>query len=65
MSTLSFRQIRDLFFEENEQFKNERRTRKSHNNYSTDCRCAFCDYVDYLQKDGVITENQANKITLG
>jgi hypothetical protein len=30
----------------------------------TDIRCSFVDFVDVMQKDGVISEALANKVTL-
>lgn len=41
-------------------------TRKSgrQNDQVTDTRCAFVDYVDMLQRNGVITEELAEKVTL-
>lgn len=30
----------------------------------TDIRCAFVDYVDMLQKDGLISEKLASRVTL-
>ena len=32
--------------------------------YVTDTRCAFCDYVDMLSKDGSISQDLAQRITL-
>ena len=31
---------------------------------ATDIRCAFCDYVDHLEKGGQISEDLARCITL-
>lgn len=62
---MTFKQVRDLFFESYPQFKSERRYRKSHNEYSTDCRVYFCNFVDFLHKNGDITDNQAFHLTLG
>jgi len=62
---MTFKQVRDLFFENFPEFQSERRVRKHQNEYSCDCRCAFCDFVDSLNKDGQITDKQADKITLG
>ena len=62
---MTFKQVRDLFFENFPEFQSERRVRKHQNEYSCDCRCAFCDFVDSLHKDGQITDKQADKITLG
>ena len=36
-------------------------TGKMHN---TDTRCAFVDYVDALQRDGIISDTLANRVTL-
>lgn len=58
-------EIRRLFFETYPQFKHEYKARKSQNLYSCDCRCTFVDFVDYLMKDGQISERMANNITLG
>ena len=62
---MTFKQVRDLFFDTYSVFQSERRVRKSQNEYSCDCRCAFCNFVDSLNKDGKITDSQAFKITLG
>ena len=62
---LTFKQVRDLFFEEHPQFKVERRYRKSQNAYRTDCRVYFCDFVEFLRRNGDITDKQAFNITLG
>jgi len=32
--------------------------------YVTDVRCAFSDYVDYLSKDGAISSDLADRVTL-
>lgn len=32
--------------------------------YPIDTRCAFVDYLDQLQRDGVISESLANRATL-
>jgi len=32
--------------------------------YCVDTRCAFVDFVDYLQQSGQITESLANRATL-
>ena len=62
---LTFSEVRNLFFETFPQYKSERRARKSQNEYSCDCRCAFVDFVDSLMKDGKISERAADNITLG
>ena len=65
MKGLNYKQVRNLFFEEFPEYRSERRARKSQNDYSCDCRCAFVDFVDYLLKSGEISERTANNITLG
>lgn len=65
MKKYTFKQIRDMFFEMHPQFQCERRYRKPQKEYSTDCRCAFVDFIDYLHKDRQITDKQASEITLG
>jgi hypothetical protein len=42
----------------------ERRSKKRQNQYCTDIRCSFVDYVDYLLKDGQISDKLANRVTL-
>ena len=42
----------------------QRRSRKSQNDYVTDIRLMFCDYVDQLRRSGEITEQLANRVTL-
>ena len=65
MKGLTFKQVRDLFFEEYPEFRSERKVRKSQNDYSCDCRCTFVDFVDCLLKSGEISEKTADNITLG
>lgn len=62
---MTFKEVRNLFFEEHPQFAHERRARKSQNDYSTDCRCSFCDFVEFLRSQGDITNKQAARLTLG
>ena len=66
MKKLTFKQVRQMFWDEiaTDEMRKEFRTRKTQNDYSCDIRCAFVDYVDSLNKDGQITDNQYNKITL-
>lgn len=59
------KEVRNMFFEEFPQLKQERKVRKSQNEYSTDCRCYFVDFVEYLRRNGQITDKQAGCITLG
>jgi len=62
MKTLTFAQIRNMFWSEHPQFK--RKGRQKQNSYNTDTRVYFCDFVENLRRNGKITEKQANNITL-
>ena len=46
------------------ELKTEYRRYKRQNEYCTDIRCMFVDYVDSLMKDGIISEKLADKVTL-
>jgi len=37
---------------------------KTQNNYCADIRCNFVDYVDMLQRDGIIHKDLAKIVTL-
>lgn len=40
-------------------------TRKLHNgDYTTDTRCAFCDYIDQMERAGYISPELAQRATL-
>ncbi len=57
-------EVRKSFWGAFPEFKNQFRKTYRQNNYCADIRCAFVDYVDSLQKDGVITEKLAHRVTL-
>lgn len=57
-------EVRNSFWESFPQFKPERRSRKRQNDYRTDIRVSFVDYVDMLRRDGEISEALANRVTL-
>ena len=56
------KQIRALFWQNHPQFKRKGNTKQ--NNYPTDVRVSFCDYVDYLRRDNQISEALAQRVTL-
>ena len=60
----TIKEIRKQFWVEFPEFKSEYKANKRQNSYSCDCRYTFVNWVDYLQKDGIITEKLANKVTL-
>jgi hypothetical protein len=72
-------EVRKSFWENHPQFKKEykradvkrallptlvRYVEKRQNDYCTDIRCAFVDYVEYLHRDGIISDKLANNVTL-
>lgn len=60
----TIKEIRTTLWEQHPEFKPEFRTQYKQNDYKTDIRVSFCDFVDHLQKDGQITEKLANRVTL-
>ena len=53
-----------MFWQSYPQFKNEYRVKKTQNDYRTDIRISFTEYIDHLYRNEEITEKQVNKITL-
>ena len=54
-------QVRAAFFD----FYPARRVKGwTQNRYDVTTRCAFCDFVDALQKEGHISEALADRVTL-
>ena len=62
------KQVRDSFWEfledVNPTLAAHKRSNKRQNDYNTDIRCTFVDYVDSLRRDGKISEKLANNVTL-
>ena len=58
------KQVRDQFWELFPDFQPHRRARKRQNDYNATIRVAFVDYVDSYQRDGIITEALAERVTL-
>ena len=63
---MTLKELRKMFWSEiaTPEMRAEYRTRKTQNDYSTDIRCAWVDFVDYADERGMITEKQASKATL-
>jgi hypothetical protein len=55
------RQVRAAFWEA---FPSASRKKGRDGDYLTDTRCAFVDYVDSLEKDGLISDALAHRVTL-
>lgn len=60
----TIKQVRESFWALFPEFAQEYRKTYRQNQYKTDIRVAFCDYVDYLQKSGEISESLAYRVTL-
>jgi hypothetical protein len=58
------KEVRETFWANNPEIKNEYRKTYRQNDYRCDIRCMFVDYVDYLIRSGVISENLAQRVTL-
>ena len=61
-------QVRRQFWLDHPSMESQARARgtksKGQNAQVTDTRCAFVDYVDALQRSGIITEALAARVTL-
>ena len=63
---MTLKELRKMFWSEiaTPEMRSEYRTRKTQNDYSTDIRCAWVDFVDYAGGLGMITEEQSSNATL-
>lgn len=57
-------EIRDAFWGAHPEYRPLFRKGKRQNDYDTDIRCAFVDFVDQLRREEVITEKLAMRVTL-
>lgn len=57
-------EVRDSFWDSFPEFQSERRKGKRQNEYRTDIRVAFCDYVESLARSGQISGGLAHRVTL-
>ena len=57
-------EVRQAFWDAHPEFKNEYRKTWRQKQYRTDIMVSFTDYVDFLQKEGQITEKLAYRVTL-
>jgi len=62
------KQVRAAFWEAYPYFEFKARKAgvfsKSQNNHCVDVRCAFVDFVDMLARDGDISDDLSNRVTL-
>ena len=56
--------LRDGFWADHPQFAAERRKRKRQNDYRTDIRCAFVDWLDNANRSGQVSPSLADRATL-
>ena len=63
---MTLKELREMFWSEiaTPEMRAEYRIRKTQNDYSTDIRCAWVDFIDWACKSGIITEKQSNNATL-
>lgn len=57
-------EVRKSFWNEYSQYASEFKAKKRQNDYRCDIRSAFVEYVDYLHRDGKISDSLANRVTL-
>jgi hypothetical protein len=60
----TIKEVRVSFWDSYPEFKKEYRKTKRQNEYNTDIRVSFVDYVDFLSKNHSITEKLARRVTL-
>jgi len=58
------KKVRLSFWEAHPEFSDDYRKTYRQNQYKTDIRIAFCDFVENLRENGVISENLAQRVTL-
>lgn len=57
--------IRRAFWDQHPQFVHERRLKKTHNDYSDECRMAFHQWKDAIHRAGKMKEKLCQDVTLG
>jgi len=57
-------EVRLSFWESFPEFKEAYRKTKRQNEYETDIRVSFVDYVDLLNRNGTISDKLAHRVTL-
>lgn len=58
------KEVRSAFWESFPEFRSEYRKTYRQNQYRTDIRVSFVDFVDSLQRSGQISESLAQRVTL-
>jgi hypothetical protein len=57
-------EIRSAFWESHPEFIADYRTKKRQNDYKADIRTAFCDWLDSIHKDGLVSDRLRESATL-
>ena len=57
-------EVRESFWNAFPEFQSERKTTKRQNQYNATIRSEFVQYVDFLHRDGIISDKLANRVTL-
>ena len=60
----TIKEVRESFWNDFPKFQSERKATKRQNQYNATIRSEFVQYVDSLQKDGIISDKLANRVTL-
>jgi hypothetical protein len=57
--------LRAEFWTQHPQFNSEYRAKKRQNDYSADVRLCWCEFVEWMRREGAISEKLAARATLG
>lgn len=60
----TIKEVRESFWANHPEFKEDYRKTYKQNQYKTDIRCCFVDYVNMLRQNGEISEKLAYRVTL-
>jgi hypothetical protein len=64
MKTMNLTQLRAAFWRAFPEFASLKRSRKTQNDYPTDVRVTWCDFVEAARSNGEITDRVAERATL-
>ena len=64
MKKLNQSQLRTAFWRAFPQFATLKRSRKTQNDYPTDVRVTWCDFIEAARSNGEITDRVAERATL-
>ena len=64
MKTMKLTQLRAAFWQAFPQFATLKRSRKTQNDYPTDVRVTWCDFIEAARSNCEITDSLAQRATL-